>query len=225
MEIISIIGVIAGLLGSALTAWAGYKTQKLKNEHELALARFRLDSIKAEADANIRVEGAKIEGEIQLKEIDGFIQSQTQGDTKLFDSKWIDRLMSGTATPWITRLLNGGKVARFLGILIGSIFGFIERVIGMLIACSFAFVDVLKAFIRPGLTLYLTGLSTWITYQAWSVIIANGMELISVEDAFKLFWMMANIILLLTVTAVTWWYADRRMAKDATRIMGKFFNA
>jgi len=225
MGISAIIGLVAGLIGSIVTTVGSFKLQKLKNEHERDLAKIRIDTLKAEAEMQIKVTEKKVDGEIQLKEMDGFIQSQKQSDVKLFDSKWIDRLMSGTTTPWITRLLDGGKVAKVFGIIIGSIFGFIERAVGTLIALSFAFVDVLKAFIRPGLTIYLTGLSTWLTYVSWMVIVAHGQQAVTIEVALGLFKVAVHSVITLTVTAISWWYADRRLAKDAIRIMGKFFNA
>ena len=67
----TIFGGISGLLGSVITSIVSYKTQKLKNEHDIAMADIELKKMDkekeimlAEAEANIRI--TEVETEIPL---------------------------------------------------------------------------------------------------------------------------------------------------------------
>ena len=55
-------GVLSGLIGTALTSITGYFTQRLKNKHDVAMAELDIKSMKMEAEMNIKVTKAKVEG-------------------------------------------------------------------------------------------------------------------------------------------------------------------
>ena len=112
--------------------------------------------------------------------------------------KWIDRLFSVE-----------GKVGRFFAIPVA-----------VLLAMAFGFVDWLKGFMRPAITLYLTGMTTVITFMAWKLLRANGVD-ISVDAALALYTQTTSIVVYLTVSCVTWWFGDRRMAKYLTNMKNK----
>jgi len=80
------------------------------------------------------------------------------------------------------------------------------------------FVDFIKRMIRPGLTIYLVGLTTWITIVARDVLVkANENDLTAIQ-AKEIFDSVTTIIIYLTVTCVTWWFGDRRMSKFLMRL-------
>jgi hypothetical protein len=70
---------------------------------------------------------------------------------------------------------------------------------------------------RPGLTLYLVALTSWITWFA-KELVSSKQELMSVDVAMDLLLQVVNIIIYLTVTVVAWWFADRRVAKYLFRL-------
>jgi len=108
--------------------------------------------------------------------------------------KWIDKLFS--VEGWIK---------------------YISIPVAVLIAFLFGMVDFLKALMRPGLTMYLTGCTTWITYMAWEIMQKYGTEITSIQ-AVDLFDQVTSIIIYLTVSSVTWWFGDRRTAKFLMRL-------
>jgi hypothetical protein len=73
----------------------------------------------------------------------------------------------------------------------------------------FAFVDLFKGIMRPTLTLYVT--------VAWSFIAVASYRVnpAAFGDNAKF---VVITILNLGVTAFTWWFADRRMAKNITKM-------
>ena len=143
MVIETILGGLTGILGNVLTAWSSYKTQKLKNEHDQKMYDFKIKEIAAKTDAAIKITEAKIEGAVELADSEAYTESQKHGNKKLFGDTWIQKLLEIKGRlSYITI-----PIAAFLVVLLG-------------------FVDVLKGLMRPGLTLYLTGVTTWITWKA-----------------------------------------------------------
>lgn len=73
------------------------------------------------------------------------------------------------------------------------------------ISLMLAGVDVLRGVIRPVLTIYLTAASTWLVWLTYKINSqAFGLEVNTI----------VSTITYLTVTSVTWWFADRRLAKS-----------
>lgn len=189
-----VFGAVTGLLGNGITAWTNYKMQKVKNAHDIVLIKAETEAMKIEAEANIQIEKSRIEGEVELTEAGTFLEGIKQGNKQTFSEKWIDKLFS--VEGWVK---------------------FISIPVAVLIAFLFGMVDFLKALMRPGLTMYLTGCTTWITYMAWEIMQKYGTEITSIQ-AMDLFDQVTSIIIYLTVSSVTWWFGDRRTAKFLMRL-------
>lgn len=71
----------------------------------------------------------------------------------------------------------------------------------------FVLVDTLKAVIRPGLTIYLCGITTLIYIQTRGLISTNQ------GDAFALLEKLVNTILYLTTSVILWWFGSRNKSK------------
>lgn len=189
----SILGGLTGLIGNVVTGFINYKTMKIKNEHEVAMLKAETEAMTKEAEMQIQVAKAKIEGEIELADTQAYIESQKSGREKHFSDKWVDKLLDIDGK-W--RILSF-PAAVFISIMFG-------------------FVDWLRGFMRPALTIYLTGMSTVITWMAWTILKEYGMEQITVQEAIGIYNQVVSIIIYLTVSCVTWWFGDRRMAKFLT---------
>ena len=197
MDITSIVtsifgGGITGLAGSALTAIMNYKTQKLKNEHDIALETVRQAGIKLEAEANLKITQVQTEGAIEVAEVEALKESYKSIQKDLFDASYMKGLMSSKWTRWI----------------------------GALISLMFGLVDFLKAMARPVITYYLMIASTWVTIMAYQILTTYGTS-ITKDEALGLFQEIVTAILYMTITVVSWWFADRRMAKYASKFLDK----
>jgi len=189
-----VFGAITGLLGNGITAWTNYKMQKIKNAHDIVIIEKETEAMIVEAEANIQIEKARIEGEVELTEASTFLEGIKEGNKQAFSDKWIDKLFN--VEGWVR---------------------YISIPVAVLIAFLFGMVDFLKALMRPGLTLYLTGCTTWITYLAWNILEKYGTAITSVQ-AVEIFDQVVSIIIYLTVSSVTWWFGDRRTAKFLMRL-------
>lgn len=188
-----ILGGVTGLLGNALTSWFKFKNAKLDREHEQKMVKLETDAMIQEAKMQIQVTQARIEGEIQLADAAAFDTSQKVGSKQLFSEKWIAMIQeAGNKSKW---------------------FGWVFTLLGTGIAAGFALVDWLNGFMRPGLTIYLTAASTYITWLAWTILKQNGIEALSTDQAVGIFTQVTSTIIYLTVSAITWWYGDRTMSK------------
>jgi hypothetical protein len=192
----TILGGLTGLLGNVFTAWTNYKSQQLKNNHDLAMYDFKIKEISAKTDAAVKINAAKISGEVELADSNAYIESQKQGNKDSFSDSWIEKLFS--ITGWLS---------------------YITIPVACLLATLLGIVDVLKGLMRPGITLYLTAVTSWITYQAYEVLKQSDM-VITATQALDLYSNVTSIVIYLTVTCVTWWFGDRRMAKFLTNLNG-----
>jgi len=183
-----ILGVVTGFIGNIVTSITNYKTQKLKNEHEIQKIKALSKAAKVEAEANIKVTRAETEGEIEVAEIGAFMASIQQDKNPLFDSEYMKILAGSKWLSWAVPIL----------------------------ALVFGFTDAMKKAARPVYTTYLLILSTYITYLCWTVVQAAGG--IPADRAIDLFWMVVYTIIYMTTTALGWWYADRRVAKFMMRL-------
>lgn len=199
MLIETILGGVTGLIGNVVTGWMNYKTMKAKNEHEVAMLKAESEAMKLEAEMNIKITEAKIQGEVELADTQAYIESQKSGQTRYFSDRWVDKLLS-----------VDGKVSKWFALPAA-----------ILIAFMFGIVDWLRGFMRPALTIYLTGMSTVITYMAWEIMQKYGMEQMSVDQALGVYNNVITIIIYLTVSCVTWWFGDRRMEKFLTNMNSK----
>ncbi len=195
----TILGGVTGLLGNVVTGILGYKTQKLKNDFELAMIRAESEAMRLEAQMHIQITKAEIEGAVEIADAQAYMISQREGSKPMFSEKWIDKLFSVE-----------GKFGRFFAIPAA-----------VLIAILFGFVDWLRGFMRPALTLYLTGVTSVLTYLAWDILQKHGLPAMTTAEAISTYTQVTSMVLYLTVSCVTWWFGDRRMSKFLTTLASK----
>lgn len=194
-----IFGGITGLVGNVITGIMSYKTQKLKNQHEVDMIKAETESMKIEAEMQIQVTKAEIEGAVELADAQAYMNSQKSASQPMFSEKWIDKLFSVE-----------GKFGRFFAVPAAVI-----------IAMGFGFVDWLRGFMRPALTMYLTGITTVLTYQAWQILQQHGLGTMTAAQAVDTYTQTSSMVIYLTVSCITWWFGDRRMAKFLTTLNKK----
>jgi len=182
-------GVVTGLVGSIVTSVVNFKTQKLKNQHEIAKIEAETKSMIAETNANIKITETQVQGELQKAESEIFAETVKQAGTKVVSDDLISKLFD---SPWTTAF----------GVILVTLLGFIQ---------------VLKSAVRPGLTTYLIILTSWITFKAYTILSYYD-EVLTNAEALGLFNRVVDIIIYLTVTTVTWWFGDRRTAKFLHRL-------
>lgn len=200
----TLLGAATGILGNAVGGifkWLNgkqeLKKQELQNNHDVAMVQAETQAMIMESKANIAITNAKVEGEIEVADANIYLQSQKEGNKTSFDNKWIEILFSVTGN-W----------------------RYITIPAGVIVACSFGFIDFLRGVIRPTLTTYLVGLTTYITYLAWQIMQTHGLSL-SADQAVDIYTNVTSIVIYLTVSCVTWWYGDRRMSKTIMSMQKK----
>ena len=229
MLIETILGGVTGLIGNVVGGIFKYKHAKLQKEiaaasqaHEIALVQAETAAMIEEAKANIKITQAQVEGAIDLKDADAYMQSLKEGNKTLFSNKWIDNLLNidGYMFTWSSKaktLEDGTKVPekerKFLSWKLFTV------PIASVIAFLFGIVDFIKGMIRPSLTAYLCGVTTWVTMMAWDIMQKSGTE-ITATQAMEIFQDTTSIVVYLTVSCVTWWFGDRRMAKTIMELKG-----
>jgi len=187
----SILGAFTGFVGNIINLYSTFKMQKLKFEHEEVMFDKTTEASIAEAKANMEIIRTETKGKIDLSEMDAFKESIKSDNANLFDKSYMQYIVK---SKWL---------------------GWIAPVIGLL----FAIMDVIKRSVRPFLTYYLVGVSTWLTILCFKILEAlNGG--LPIEDVKN--WVGAAIfsILYMTVTCVTWHFGDRRAAKFLNRMFG-----
>ena len=199
MDILGSIGMgaITGLVGPIITVIGNYKMKKLDiegkrmdNAHALAMLQAESKAIIAEADKEIEMTKEKTKGEIEKAEIHALESSLKSLEISSFKESYMERLEKA------------------------GMFGQIAIVITSL---ALAFVDVMKGTMRPVLTYYLICATTWITFMAYTILIEVSSGNISQIWAEKMFEKVTLTVVYLTISCVTWWFADRRMAKFAAK--------
>jgi hypothetical protein len=186
-----ILGGVTGLVGNAFTTWFKYKNAKLQYDHEQRMVGLQTSAMVQEYQMKIQINKAIVEGEIEVADSEVFKTSQEVGTKKLFSEKWIDMIMKAGEGKW---------------------YKWIFTTIGSLVAFLFAIVDWINGMMRPALTVYLLGGSTFITYSAWMIMQANQWE-ITADQAVAIYNQVTQTMIYLTVSAVTWWFGDRTMSK------------
>lgn len=195
MELFSTIGmgIITGLVGPIITGITNYKMKKLDNEAKIKDREFQIKLLETETanmikEAEIGLQVTKVtnEGEIEKMETEAFKESikSFEKEKSLFQESYMQILQKSIYTSWIAGL----------------------------ICLLFGIVDWLKGMARPAITYYLIGCSTWITIMAYRIVeITNGQ--LDAGKAQQLFADVCMTIIYLTVSCVTWWFGDRRVAK------------
>lgn len=184
-----ILGVVTGLIGTITTNVLNLKAQRLKNEHELAMVKAQTAAMIEEAAANIKITEAQVAGEIERIESQAYLENIKSANTPVLDNAQVSSMY---ANKW-------------------------TRPFAVIITMAMAFVEFLRGFMRPGLTAYLVGLTSWLTWESVKVL-QSKQEWISSDTAVAMFDNVTNIIIYLTVSVVTWWFGDRRVAKFLYRL-------
>jgi len=186
-----ILGGLTGLIGNAFTTWFKFKNLKMELTHKEKMVSLETQAMIQESQMQIEVTKSRIEGEIELADASAFETSQKIGSQKLFHEKWIDMIMAA------------GK---------GKYTGWIFKLMGTMIAAAFSLVDWLNGMMRPALTLYLVGASSYITLLAWKIMQTHGLN-INADQAVAIFGQVTSTMIYLSVSCVTWWFGDRTMSK------------
>ncbi len=194
-------GGLTGLLG---TIWSTYNQRKNKEldikdrekarAHEVSMVQAESMAMVAEAEANIKVTNAKIAGEVEVAEVGAFTESLTADRTPVFKDGFMDRLF---------------EVRGFWQIL--------ATPCGVLLAMFFGLADTVKSMARPCITAYLLSISTWVTIKAWQLLETVQAPGLTPTMAVGIVTDTINIVLYLTVTAVTWWFGDRMASKGLAK--------
>lgn len=204
MLIETILGGVTGLIGNVVSGIFKYKNTKLEmerdvlqNSHEVNMVKIETQAMIAEAKANIKITQAQVEGAVEIEDSKAFMEAQKQGNKALLDNQWINSLLSVES-----------KWGKLIAIPVASLISFL-----------FGLVDFLRGIIRPALTVYLCGVTTWVTWMAWEIMQAHGVAITAVQ-ATAIFNDTTSIVTYLTVSCVTWWFGDRRMAKTIMETRG-----
>jgi hypothetical protein len=153
------------------------------------MTKLEKEAMIAEAHMNIQITEAKVQGEIMQLEEKNYGKNLELANQRSVDNKMIESLFGSKWTAWL-----GSLLVFLLGI-----------------------VDFLKGIMRPGLTVYLVFLTSWITYYSAGILSAKE-GLLDATEAAALFSKVVDIVIYLTVSVVTWWFADRRIAKFLYRL-------
>lgn len=186
-----LLGGVTGLVGNIITGVMKYKNQKLQFQHEARMVALETAAMREEAKMKIAITKAEIEGAVELADAHAYTQTLKAADKQLFSDQWIERLFKVQ-----------GKFGSFFAIPVAT-----------LLATGFAFVDWLRGIMRPALTIYLTVMSSIITYMAWTIMQQHGIEHLTADAALGIYNQTTSIVIYLTVSCVTWWFGDRTMSK------------
>ncbi|MHA1815919.1 MAG: hypothetical protein ACTSX1_07940 [Candidatus Heimdallarchaeaceae archaeon] len=190
-----LLGGVTGLIGNAFTTWFKYKNAKMKYTHEENMVKHETAAMIKEAEMHIQVTQSRIEGEIELADAAAYKESLKSADKHLFSEKWIDYLLKD----------RPGKLGAFTG--------FFSQMLASVVMLGFALVDWLNGFMRPAMTIYLMGSTTWLTFLSWNILEKVHGGAITVVTAEGIFAQVISTVIYLTVSAVTWWFGDRTMSK------------
>lgn len=83
---------------------------------------------------------------------------------------------------------------------------------GKVSAFFMGFVDFMRGIIRPGMTIYLTILTTIIAMQLHSII--DWADTLSPQELYATWREVINTVLYLTTSAVLWWFGSRPKARN-----------
>lgn len=193
-----VVGNLFGILGNWLNQRQIRQTKQMEMEHEIGMARVNIEVLKAKTDASIKITEAKVKGVVDLEEAKAYTTNIVVGNQKSFSDKWLDKMLEVTGWARIFAYPFAGFLMTFFGLT-----------------------EVIKGLMRPTLTLAFTAGFGLIAYTSYGIIQARGIEHISIEQAILYFTLAVDTCILLTTTCVTWWYADRRMAKTLARMTEK----
>jgi hypothetical protein len=191
----TVFGSIIGILGNWINQKTILKAEKVKNEHELAVARVNIEMVTAKTDASIKINKAQIEGAIDLQDSKSYATNLVVANQKSFSDKWINKMFE--VKGWLS---------------------YIAVPMALLVMGSLALVDVIKGFMRPVLTLAFAGGFGYLTYISYYILKQKGFSALTPAQAVMYFTLALDTCVMLTTTCVVWWFADRRAAKSINRM-------
>lgn len=188
----TVAGALTGLLGTALTTYSNYKMCQLEADNKIKLLEAESAQMRAEAEASIKVAQAACDIRVEEQEAAAYVAAmQTQ--------------KPALPSEWLATLLSQEGWARFL-----------TYPIAVLLLLLMGLGDVINHLMRPALTLYTLGIASWVTFQCWELLPAGE----PLADAWQGWKDACDMIMLLAVTMVTWWFGDRRVAKHLMHMKG-----
>lgn len=184
-------GLITGLVGPAIKSWFSLKQQEIQvkqqaeqHRHDETMVTLQSQADIAEVQANIQRDRVQAAGRIEEAIVTGMGEVLKSADTRLFNEAYLNYLQ------------NVPHVGRFFTVMI---------------VLAIVFVDLWRQVVRPMLTTYLIGATTWVTVLAYRILNTTG-EAITADYAQTIFTLVLQTVIYLTVTAVSFWFYDR--AKD-----------
>jgi len=190
-----VFGSVIGVFGNWLNQRQIRETERIKNQHEIDMAHVQIDILKAKTDASIKINTAKIQGAIDLEDSKAYATTIVVANQKSFSDKWIDKMLE-----------MEGRLR------------YITVPLAFCIMGPLAFVDVLKGFMRPSLTLAFAGGFGYLTYLSYGILQQHGFATLTPAQAVMYFTLALDTTVMLTTTCVTWWFGDRRAAKSINRM-------
>jgi hypothetical protein len=188
-------GSITGLIGNYINQRQIRKNKEMEYSHEIKMAGVQIEILNAKTDAAVKINVAKIEGAVELEESEAYTTNIVMANKESFSDKWLDKLLATEG--W---------------------FRFFTIPLACFLMLGFAIVDVVKGLMRPALTLAFTGVFGYITWLSYGIMQTKGFETLSPAQAVLYFTLAVDTCVMLTATCVTWWFADRRMAKSLQKM-------
>lgn len=193
-----VVGSVVGVIGNWLNQRAIRQTKQMEMDHEATMARIQIEVLTAKTDAAIKVTQAKVQGAVDLEESKAYTTNIVVANQTSFSDKWLDKLLE--AQGWVR---------------------FFAYPFAAFLMTGFGFIEVFKGFMRPALTTAFTAGFGVITWMSWQILQQHGLQGITPAEAIIYFTMAVDTCFMLTTTCVTWWFADRRMAKALARMHEK----
>jgi len=190
-----VFGSIIGVVGNFLTQWQVKKVKQMENEHEENMARVQIEILTAQTDASIKITQAKVQGAVDLQDSKAYGTTIVMANQKSFSDKWIDKLLD--VKGW---------------------FKYVTIPMAFFVMGPLVFVDVLKGFMRPVLTLGFTAGFAYLMYVSYGILETAEFATLSAKQAVMYFTLGVDTCVMLTTTCVTWWFGDRRAAKALHRM-------
>lgn len=186
MLIESIVGTLIGLLGTGLTTYSNYKTEELRANNKLKELELQSKLLRAEAEASIQLAESAAQLNVMEQESAAFTESQ-RTNKPILNEGYISSLLSQKGWRCVFTIP-----------------------IGLILTLLLGLGDVLQHAMRSILTIYCLGITSWVTYQCYDVLNkVNSLDVFQMSQG----WQDAReVVFLLTVTMVSWWFGDRRVA-------------
>lgn len=170
-------GGATGIIGVIAQRWADYKNRQL----DLQLEQMRIDGDLAKRKLDAEIMAQEWAGRTKVAEVEAEGRSDVASSEAFAASFKMEP----------ARYFEGPRP---------------KGIIGAVIALSQAMLDVVRGFVRPGLTVYLCVITTMIYLNALAIM---ALKTITPDQAFEMVKMINATILYLTTTCVLWWFGTR----------------